>query len=202
MFMCARSTRAGLALASGFVLATLGAAASAQPVVNANVVNTPNVRVVNPSSAPVPVTLGPTALSVQLAQIPWSVDATPSSSGAGCSSNSCFIDFPPIPAGKMLVIQHVSATARPLGGAAIFEQLELVASNTQDPELGTRFSWGFSKIGNAGATVAADTYAAGGQVLGFVRPGSKARLTLMTRDGGATLAFTQGTISGYLVPAP
>jgi hypothetical protein len=195
-----KSSTRPLFVAALVIIAAGGTVAHAQPpVVSTNVVNTPNVTVVN--TQPVPVTLGNGAINVQPAQIPYSVDATPSSSGGSCSSAACFINFPVVPAGKTLVITYINSIAR--ASAVVWDQLELVTSNTQDPNIGVRVTMGYARIGLAGSSVISDTYGAGGPILAFARAGTAPRATVSTRDGGANsgFVFTQVTISGYLIPA-
>lgn len=163
---------------------------------NVNVTNAPNVTVVNSASAPVPVAVtNRSPIVVKSVQVPYSVDSVGS-----CNDVNCFIYFPAVPGGKMLVIEHVSAYARPSGGA-IFDFAELVGSNTENPAIGTRFIFPMARIGLAGSSVVADTYGVNAPVLAFVREGQQPRLTLATHVAGPIL-FSQGTISGYMIDAP
>ena len=177
----------------GTVVAATAAAQSGAPPngLNVNVLNTPNVTVVNPASLPVPVQL----TNAPGAEIPYSFDSV-----GTCNDVNCFINFPPVPAGKMLVVKYVSGYARSSAGA-IFDFAELVANNTENPGFGARFIFPMARIGLAGSSVIADTYAMNSSVLAFVRPGSSARLTFQTHVAGATF-FAQGTISGHLINAP
>jgi hypothetical protein len=148
------------------------------------VTNTPNVGVVNNSANPV---------LVQQAGMRYAVDAV-----ASCNGTNCFIDFPVVPPGKQLIIQHLSAMARPTLQTTIVDFAELVASNTVETDLGARYVFPMTRIGQAGASVIADTYAVNAPVLAFVNAGQFARLTLAQRTQG-DVSFAQGTISGYLV---
>lgn len=163
---------------------------------NVKVTNTPSVTVANPTSDPVPVAIanGP-PVTVKPAETPFSVDVV-----GNCNDVNCFIDFPAVPAGKMLVIKHVSTIARPNAGA-IFDFAQLVASNTETDGIGTRFTFPMTRIGLAGSSVLVDTYGANGPVLAFVREGQIPRLTLTTHVSGPIL-FAQGTLSGYMIDAP
>jgi hypothetical protein len=58
-----------------------------------------------------------------------------------------------------------------------------------------------TRIGQQGSNVIADTWGFNSPVLAFVEEGSTARLTMSTRDGGATF-FSQATISGYWENVP
>ena len=170
---------------------SVGGSVSISGTPNVNVTNTPSVTVANTASSPVPV-------AVTSSGAPYSLEVV-----GDCSNNiNCFITFPDVPAGKMLVIRHVSAQARPNSGSpAIFDFAELVTSNTQDPSFGTTFAFPLPRIGLAGSSVLADVYGMNSPVLAFVRPGQRASLTLRTHVSGSIL-FSSGTISGELINAP
>jgi hypothetical protein len=138
-----------------------------------------------------PEVLVPTAL------VPFSVDIT----AAQCSTSNCSFTFPAVPAGKMLVIKHLSTIIRPQVVGTIFDFAELIASNTEDPNIGTRFTFPMTRIGVAGSSFAADTWSANAPLLAFVRAGQSARVTVVSRNGGADPSFRQATISGHLIDA-
>jgi hypothetical protein len=167
------------------------------------------VTVVNTTANPVPVTgkvsIGsPVAVSINSSATnpvfisnggePYSQDTVGS-----CNGTNCFIDFPEVPAGKRLVILHVGAMARPTSTATIVDFAELVTSNPQNTAIGTRNIFQMQLIGQAGASVVANTYAMNASILAFVEAEQYARLTLAQRNNGDVL-FCQGTISGYLLP--
>jgi hypothetical protein len=133
-------------------------------------------------------------------QTPYSHDVA--SGDSTCTVSSCFIRFPAVPVGKMLVINHVSAYVRPSSSATVFDFAELTASSTEE-NIGARFIFPMARIGVAGTTVIADTWSVNAPVLAFVKAGQRPNLALTTRNGGADGAFfRQGTISGYLMDAP
>lgn len=142
------------------------------------------VQVMNTSANPV---------LVQPAGMPYSYDQV-----GTCNGTNCFIDFPTVPAGKKLVITFISAMARPTLASTIVDFAELVTTNTVNPQTGARFVFPLARIGQAGASVIADTYGVNAPLLAFVNAGQNARLTLAQRTSGEIL-FAQGTISGYLV---
>jgi hypothetical protein len=131
-----------------------------------------------------------------LVQVPFSVDTAT----AVCSNAQCTFTFPAVPAGKMLVIKHLSTIIRP-NAAAIFDFAELIASNTEDPNIGTRFTFPMTQIGVAGSSVLSNTWSANAPLLAFVRAGQSARVTVVTRNGGAVPSFHQATISGHFIDA-
>jgi hypothetical protein len=99
-----------------------------------------------------------------------------------------------------LVILHVNGIARPDSTTTVFDLAELVTDNTED-ESGARNVFAMTRIGQQGSNVIADTWGFNSPVLAFVEEGSTARLTMSTRDGGATF-FSQATISGYWENVP
>lgn len=178
-----KALAASVIAASGFSIAE-----AAPPTGNVNVVNTPSVNIVNPNPLPVTVT------NADPASTPYSNDVV-----GTCNGTNCFIDFPAVPQGKMLVIEHVSAIARS-SSTTVFDHAELITSDTED-NTGARNYFALPRIGKAGSSVVADSYGFSQSVLAFVSAGQEPRLTLMTSVGGSML-FSQGTISGYLIPAP
>jgi hypothetical protein len=151
---------------------------------NVQVTNTPNVAIVNNSANPV---------LVQQAGMPYSADKV-----GTCNGTNCFIDFPEVPAGKQLVIVYLSAVARPTAQTTIFDFAELEASDTAEPQFATRYTFPMARIGQAGASVIADTYGVNTPLLAFVNAGQIPHLTLAQRTNGEVF-FSQATISGYLV---
>jgi hypothetical protein len=197
-------TKFGMTLCALVVSAAFASAANSagpQHELNVNVTNTSlPVIVDNPASSPVPVTVAnvpSSPLLIQPAEVPFSIDTAT----ADCSNSGCFFTFPAVPAGKMLVIKHLSTYIRPSSGT-IFDFAELIASNTEDPGISTRFIFPMARIGLAGSSVISDTWSVNAPVLAFVRAGQSARLELTTRAGGGNAFFRQATISGYLRNAP
>jgi hypothetical protein len=150
---------------------------------NVQVTNTPNVNVAS-------------TVFVQQAGIPYSFDKV-----ATCNNFNCFADFPTVPAGKLLVITHMSALARPTLSTTIFDLVELEGSNTIDTDFATRYTFPMTRIGQAGDNVIADTWGANAQLLAFVLAGQFPRVTMSQRNQGETF-FAQVTLAGYLVTAP
>ena len=178
---------------------------------NVSITSPVAVSVNNPATNPVPVTgnvsiTSPVAVSINNSATnpvftanggePYSQDTV-----GNCNGTNCFIDFPEVPTGKRLVILHVGAMARPDSTATIVDFAELVTSNPQNTAIGTRNIFQMQLIGQAGASVVANTYAMNASVLAFVEAGQYARLTLAQRNNGDVF-FCQGTISGYLLPVP
>jgi len=159
------------------------------------------VTVLNTGSNPVPVT-GNVGIKNSPANPVWTAQGgEPYSQNArgDCNDNNCSINFPQVPAGKRLVILHVGAYARPNSSATIFDFAELVTSDPQDPQFGTAILFPMQLIGRAGGAWSFNTYALNASVLAFVEAGQYARLTLAQQNQGSVF-FSQGTISGYLVP--
>jgi hypothetical protein len=151
------------------------------------VVNTPDVNVANL----------PTVQEVrnvdEKGRIPYAEDVV-----GDCNPVNCFIEFSVVPSGKRLVIEYVSAIVRPSSTATVVDFMELQSSSTADPGFAVRMYMPMQKIGNAGDSVVADTWAASGPVLAYVEEGSYARLFISMSAGG-NVFFTQGSIAGYLV---
>jgi hypothetical protein len=80
----------------------------------------------------------------------------------------------------------------------VVDFMELLTSSTVDPGLGVRMYMPMQKIGSAGDSVVADTWAASGPVLAYVEEGIYPRIFISMSLGGNVL-FTQGSIAGYLV---
>jgi hypothetical protein len=186
-----------------FCFGTVWAAAPATPGANFTVANTPanpvpvtgNVSI----TSPVEVNINNSATNpmfVSNGGEPYSQDTV-----GTCNGTNCFINFPVVPAGKRLVILHVGAMARPTLGATIVDFAELLTSNPQNTQIGTRNIFQMQLIGLAGASVVANTYAMNASILAFVEAGQYASLTLAQRSQGVVM-FCQGTISGYLLPVP
>jgi hypothetical protein len=157
-----------------------------------------DVKVTNPSlmvevanADPVPV-----ALVGQAARTPYSFDDV-----GECNTLFCFFEFPAVPAGKRLVILHVSGIARVQAPTA-FDQAELISSNTETNS-GARNYFAMTQIGQAGSGVLADTYGFNAPVLAFVKAGQAPRAEMVTRVAMPPgFVFSQVTISGYLEDDP
>jgi hypothetical protein len=147
---------------------------------NVNVNNTPNVHVTNSSASPVP-TADRDAIGRNLYQ---------SVNNCNNVTNSCVISFPAVPAGKRLVITHVSALAVmpsasslvviELRGANVFQFLPAVPSQGN-------FSGEFDFIANQ-------------EVLAAYDAGQSPNV-----DAFAAVAspFTvEASISGYMIDVP
>jgi hypothetical protein len=119
----------------------------------------------------------------------------------GDSNNyNCFINFPVVPDGKMLVIHHVGAVVRPASGSTVVEVAELVTSNPVDTSIGVRNYFGMKRIGVTGESIVADTWAINQPVLAYVLSGRYAQMTINLHSPGK-VDFCQATISGLMVDA-
>jgi hypothetical protein len=179
----------GIAAGIGIVVAVLSAAGGGSALAQ-GALKPLSALIVNNATQPVPV-----ALVGEPHQAPFSYDQV-----GTCNDYNCFMDFPVVPAGKRLVIQHVGAIARPSAATTIVDLAELVTNNTEDPNYGVRNTFGMTLIGQVGQNIIANTYGMNQPVLAFVNAGSYARITLSTRNGG-NVFFSQATISGYMVDA-
>jgi hypothetical protein len=175
---------------------TLGAAAlsmsSAGPVLAQGALKPLAALIVNDATQPVPV-----AVVGQAERRPYSFDDV-----GECNTSNCFFHYPEVPAGKRLVILHISGIAR-ANAPSVFDQAELVSSNTETAS-GARHYFAITQIGRAGSSVAADTWGVNSPVLAFVEAGQAPRVTMMTSVGvpGGGFVFSQVTLSGYLEDAP
>jgi hypothetical protein len=170
-------------------------AAGPQQGLDVTVVNTPDVNVANTPDvnvANLPAVQGVRNVD-EKGRIPYAQDVV-----GNCNGVNCFIDFSVVPSGKRLVIEYVSAIVRPSSTATVVDFMELSTSSTADPGFAVRMYLPMQKIGSAGDSVVADTWAASGPVLAYVEEGINARLFISMSVGG-NVVFTQGSITGYLV---
>jgi hypothetical protein len=139
----------------------------------------------------------PVALVGQAARIPYSDDDV-----GECNTANCFFEYPTVPAGKRLVILHANGVARPGATTTVFDQAELVTSDTESAT-GARHTFAMTKIGRAGSSIGADTWGFDAPVLAFVTAGNAPRVTMFTSVGiPEGFMFSQVTLSGYLEDAP
>jgi hypothetical protein len=124
---------------------------------------------------------------------PFSRDEVGTSNGY-----NCFINFPQVPQGKLLVVRHVGALVRPNSNSTVVEIAELVTSTPDNPSVGVRNHFGMTRIGVVGASIPYDTWSMNQPLLAYVIAGQYARMTINLRQPGSVL-FCQASISGLMV---
>lgn len=138
--------------------------------------------------------LKPTAAQVR---VPYSYDKV-----GDCNNVVCYMYFPEVPAGKLLIIEHFSAVAQPGSSATIVDYAELLTNNTElGDAIRVRHYFAMTLIGQQGSSSPGNTWGANQAVLAFVKAGSSPQVSLNTRDGG-NIFYSQVTLSGYLIDAP
>jgi hypothetical protein len=188
-----RAWRRYVVLGAGLALGTAALSmTSAGPALAQGALKPLAALIVNDASNPVPV-----AIVGQAARQPYSFDDV-----GECNTANCFFDYPKVPAGKRLVLLHVSGIAR-ANAPTVFDQAELISSNTEN-EFGARHYFAVAQIGRNGSSVVADTWGFNSSVLAFVEAGQSPRVSMMTSVGmpAGGFAFSQVTLSGYLEDAP
>jgi hypothetical protein len=179
-----------LSAAVGLAAAVLSMT-SAGPALAQGALKPLSALIVNDAAHPVPV-----AVLNQAQRQPYSFDDV-----GECNAANCFFEYPTVPAGKRLVIQHVGGIAR-AGAPTVFDQAELVTSQTEN-DFGARNYFAMTQIGRAGSSIVADTWGFNSPVLAFVEAGGSPRVTMFTSVGpSGGFVFSQVTLSGYLEDAP
>ena len=171
-----------------FALSSATQAAPSPPSpTNVNVVNTPNVNVVNTTASPVPVrdVDNPTRQPFQAEAVGGFAD------GASTAGD---ITIGPVPAGKRLVIEHVSVFGTMLPG----QKMIRASIQTEDVSIYLRISpQGSNAGGSRDYFIASEDW----HVTGKLRPSFRGT---GERDSfaGANPDSVTFTISGYLVDCP
>lgn len=172
-----------------FFLTQLGIAQAqgiGPPPAKVNVINTPDVNIINP-------TLDVTVKGFREGR-PYSKDVV-----GTCNDKNCFFNtFPQVPDGKMLVIMHISVLVRPLSSTTVVDFAQLVTSDTEEPGIGARNYFPMTRIGQAGVSVIYDSWATNAPVRAYVRQGEAPSISSYSSVGGG-FAFATATIAGYVI---
>jgi hypothetical protein len=152
--------------------------------------------VVNPESRPVPVADKPLAAAVNAlaaagARLPYQHAVRFNQGAATCTNFVCTVDFPAVPAGKLLVVTYAAARYAALA-PEVFPNVELrEANNVNDAVLLP-----------APVSIGPGSYIAAGPVSFHVAAGRMPRLALGGIGVGAVSNTALASIVGYLIDAP
>jgi hypothetical protein len=139
-----------------------------------SITNQPNVFVTNSAANPVP-TRG--------------VETPYSAGGNQPCGISCVLFFPEVPAGKVLVVKHVSTQVADASGTAPFKVVTFIGTDLANPNLEVGVNFLIQRVGLE--------LAGSAPVLAFVQAGSAPRI-FMPKGTSTNIV---GTVSGFLIDA-